>query len=82
MDQTDTEYRRAFLYLRVAGFDAGPGTHARLNHLAHRSSSARGQTPDRQRLLRAVHDQFSLDQANPLTRPPAIARGHIGYGRD
>lgn len=82
MNQTDTEYRRAFLYLRVAGFDAGPGTHARLKHLAHQSIPARSQSPDQQSLLRAVHDQFSLNPATPLTRPPAIARGHIGYGRD
>lgn len=82
MDQTDTDIRRAFLYLRVAGFDAGPGTHARLKHLAHRSLSTLAQAPGEQSLLRAVRDQFSLDQFNQITRPPAIARGHIGYGRD
>jgi hypothetical protein len=29
-----------------------------------------------------VHGQFALQQNNPLARPPAIARGRIGYGRD
>lgn len=79
MDQTDTEYRRALLYLRVAGFEAGPAAHARLKHLAHQHRFADDQP---QSLLRAVHGQFSLQQNNPLARPPAITRGHIGYGRD